>query len=74
MSQPPENEAVAIPQPVGSGLPLVISDGIALRGKNQMLILSLVHSVAYTPPPFELKPVPYDAELGVFIWQPAFVL
>ena len=46
ISQPPENEAVAEPQVVGSGLPEVMSEGMADRGKNHMLIASEVHSVA----------------------------
>ncbi len=55
-----------VPQVVGSGAPPEISAGILPRGKNQILMASLVHSVAYTPPPLALKPAPYD--LGSDDW------
>lgn len=61
------------PQLAGEGVLLVISDGILPRGKNQMLMASLVHSVAYTPPPFELKPDPYERVSLVAIAQPTLV-
>lgn len=40
--------AVASPQVDGSGLPLVMSDGIEARGHHQMRIPALRSSVAYT--------------------------
>jgi hypothetical protein len=58
MSQSPENIAWGSPQPLGSGLRVVISAGIAFRGKKYTDIAVLVHSVAYTPPPTALKPLP----------------
>jgi hypothetical protein len=54
-------------------LPVVISAGIAFRGKKYMDIAVLVYSVAYTPPPIALKPLPKVWELGDSIKQPAFV-
>jgi hypothetical protein len=50
MSQPPENDDRGVPQLLGSGLPEDMSDGMLERGKNQMVMAELVHSVAYTPP------------------------
>ena len=73
MSQSPENIAWGSPQPLGSGLRVVISAGIAFRGKKYTDIAVLVHSVAYTPPPTALKPLPKVWELGDSIKQPAFV-
>ena len=46
ISQGAANLAEGRPQVAGDGVSLVISDGILPRGKNQMLIASLVHSVA----------------------------
>jgi hypothetical protein len=46
ISHPPENSAMGMPQLLGSGDPDVMSLGMALRGKNHMLIALLVHSVA----------------------------
>jgi hypothetical protein len=46
------------PHPAGSGLPEPMSEGIEPRGKNQTLMASDFHSIAYTPPLFELKPAP----------------
>lgn len=50
-----------------------MSDGILPRGKNQMLIAVLVHSVAYTPPPLALKPDPYDRVSVDLIPHPTLV-
>lgn len=72
MSHPPSNLATGLPHPLGFGLPLETSPGITPLGKNQMLMASPVHSVAYTPPPFALKPVPYEAVSWEEIWHPAF--
>lgn len=59
-----------VPHPDGFGLPEEMSDGIELCGKYQMEMPFEVHSVAYTPPPLALKPVPYVSELLAFIEQP----
>ena len=56
----PVNEVVGVPQFTGFGFPEVISAGTALRGKKYISIAELVHSMAYTPPPLTLKPVPKD--------------
>jgi hypothetical protein len=73
ISQGAANRADGEPQYEGVGLPLVMSDGMLPRGKNQMLIAVLVHSVAYTPPPLALKPDPYDRVSVDLIPQPTFV-
>lgn len=52
------NNDVGVPHPVGSGLAELTSVGIAPRGKNQILMASEVHSVAYTPPSLSLNPLP----------------
>lgn len=52
------NNDAGVPHPVGSGLAELTSAGIVPRGKNQILIKSEVHSVAYTPPLLSLKPLP----------------
>ena len=70
ISQDPANLAAGVPQPVGSGLPDEMSDGMELEGKNQTEIASPVHSVAYTPPPASLNPLPYDWEFPFMIAQP----
>lgn len=62
-----------MPHEAGFGFPLAMSPGIAERGKNQMEIALLVHSVAYTPPPLLLNPLPYDCVEVEWIPQPAFV-
>lgn len=49
-----------------------MSEGMAPRGKNQILMASLVHSVAKTPPPLELKPAPKLLSSPLRIEQPAF--
>ena len=53
-----ENNEVGVPHPAGSGLLELTSEGIVPRGKNQILMKSEVHSVAYTPPLLSLKPPP----------------
>ena len=58
ISQPPSNCATGAPHVAGFGAPLEMSAGVVPLGKNQMLIASLVHSVAITPPPLALKPAP----------------
>lgn len=58
MSQSPMNTAVGLPQLEGSGEELEISEGIEPRGKKKMLINDSMISVAYTPPPLSLKPLP----------------
>ena len=58
ISQLPLNIAVGVPQFAGSGLEPRASPGILPRGKNQTLMKSAFHSVAYTPPPPALKPGP----------------
>ena len=65
------NNDVGVPHPVGSGLAELTSVGIAPRGKNQILMKSEVHSVAYAPPWLSLKPLPKGMfELSV-IEQPS---
>lgn len=46
------------PHVSGSGVPEVISDGICPLGKNQILMASDSHCIAYTPPPPALKSGP----------------
>jgi hypothetical protein len=50
--------AVASPQVLGSGVPLVISEGIALRPNCQSLMPADLSSMARIAPPALLKPVP----------------
>ena len=57
----------------GCGLLLATSAGMDPRGKNQILTKSLVHSVANTPPPTPLKPVPKLRSESSPIEQPAFL-
>ncbi len=70
--EPPLNITTGVPQPLGFGFPEFISDGIALRGKNQTAIAAEVHLMAYTPPPTELKPAPYPWVFVVLTPQPSF--
>jgi hypothetical protein len=67
------NLAAGSPHELGFGVLDVMSEGIDSRGKNQMLIATSVHSVAYTPPPFALKPEPYEAVLLSEMPQPTLV-
>src|SRR5277367_6743167 len=57
----------------GFGLPEATSLGIAPRGKNQILMKSEVHSVAYTPPLAALNPEPNVRLWESAIWHPALV-
>jgi hypothetical protein len=61
MSQLPfwlSKAAAGKPQELGFGLPAVISAGIAFLGKKKILMKLLVHSMAYTPPPWAFRDEP----------------
>jgi hypothetical protein len=60
---PPPKFATGVPQFHGCGVLLCISPGTSRLAKYQTLIPSLVHRLAYTPPPFALNAVPYDVGL-----------
>lgn len=62
MSQVPWKLATGWPQRDGSGVPDEISSGVEPESKNQILIPSLSHCVAKTPPPFSLKISPKELE------------
>ena len=65
--------AAGKPQEIGLGCPEVISAGIDDLGNMYILMKSLVHHIAYTPPPFLLNEVPYD-DLTPLTLQPTVVL
>jgi hypothetical protein len=58
-SHPPKF-AAGVPQLLGSGLPLLMFAGTSREAKYHTLMPVLVHKLAYTPPPLELKAVPYE--------------
>lgn len=57
-SQGPEKLARGVDHDAGLGESLVMSDGMASRGKNQTMMLLDVMEVAYTPPWLLLKADP----------------